>query len=486
LFSPEDGINWGPGVRPWMDGTEPRRSNRSSISSALGSLPEQPNPPVVEQLPVPAPASHQTGRIRSWSDAPLPQGSSSSRQVHGSETNLLATEAPLSTSLQAGPILGNRPKMPGRSNSGNSVIIDRMKTVFSKSTSRARSQTLLKQTSSEIDEFGTIRPGSDWTASGSMRPPSVASSDVGSTGGALSLNSPQSALLGLTNPDRQIMFLDTPERSPRTSIAGTSVSSAGTPATKSSALFDTTANRRGRARASTMFSGPSSYAAPQPPAQNFPAAATPPRRRPSVIQRLSSGVLRTTPSSPRNSLFPLPPRSSGSISSSFTSPLGGDDTTSSMTSPRPSAGSVTAAMGTTSLKAIAARVDDETIEQWLERVSSKIGRDEIANVLAARWDKACSTEVFANDSGDDFHTAALKLFMSRFDFTHNALDVALRRLLMHMSLPRETQQIDRIIEAFAVRYEDCEPGLFSHKGGHPSIRRTSANKQTTPMFWLSP
>jgi len=35
---------------------------------------------------------------------------------------------------------------------------------------------------------------------------------------------------------------------------------------------------------------------------------------------------------------------------------------------------------------------------------------------------------------------------------------------MHMSLPRETQQIDRIIEAFAVRYEDCEAGLFTHKG----------------------
>jgi len=59
--------------------------------------------------------------------------------------------------------------------------------------------------------------------------------------------------------------------------------------------------------------------------------------------------------------------------------------------------------------------------------------------------------------------------MSRFDFTHNALDVALRRLLMHMSLPRETQQIDRIIEAFSVRYEDCEPGLFIQKGVFPDV-----------------
>lgn len=54
--------------------------------------------------------------------------------------------------------------------------------------------------------------------------------------------------------------------------------------------------------------------------------------------------------------------------------------------------------------------------------------------------------------------------MNRFDFTHIALDVALRRFLMHMSLPKETQQIDRVIEAFATRYDLCEPGLFGSKG----------------------
>lgn len=56
------------------------------------------------------------------------------------------------------------------------------------------------------------------------------------------------------------------------------------------------------------------------------------------------------------------------------------------------------------------------------------------------------------------------MYMAQFDFTHHALDVALRKLLMHMSLPKETQQIDRVIEAFANRYEQCEPGLFESKG----------------------
>lgn len=74
-------------------------------------------------------------------------------------------------------------------------------------------------------------------------------------------------------------------------------------------------------------------------------------------------------------------------------------------------------------------------------------------------------------SGDEYHTAALKLYMDKFDFTHNALDVALRMLLMQMSLPRETQQIDRIIEAFANRYEECEPGLFTNKGEYSARSR---------------
>jgi Sec7-like guanine-nucleotide exchange factor len=32
---------------------------------------------------------------------------------------------------------------------------------------------------------------------------------------------------------------------------------------------------------------------------------------------------------------------------------------------------------------------------------------------------------------------------------------------MHVGLPRETQQIDRVIEAFAARYAECNPNLFA-------------------------
>lgn len=35
---------------------------------------------------------------------------------------------------------------------------------------------------------------------------------------------------------------------------------------------------------------------------------------------------------------------------------------------------------------------------------------------------------------------------------------------MHVGLPRETQQIDRVIESFATRYSQCNPGLIDPQG----------------------
>ena len=67
-------------------------------------------------------------------------------------------------------------------------------------------------------------------------------------------------------------------------------------------------------------------------------------------------------------------------------------------------------------------------------------------------------------SADEFHTAALCEYMRRFDFVQDPLDVALRKLLMDARLPRETQQIDRVMEAFATRYNECNEGIWSQDG----------------------
>lgn len=58
----------------------------------------------------------------------------------------------------------------------------------------------------------------------------------------------------------------------------------------------------------------------------------------------------------------------------------------------------------------------------------------------------------------------LQLLLQDFHFDNLPLDIALRRFLLEMALPREAQQIDRVLEAFAQRYNACHPGLFRDPG----------------------
>ncbi|KAF8761626.1 Pleckstrin homology domain [Rhizoctonia solani] len=100
-----------------------------------------------------------------------------------------------------------------------------------------------------------------------------------------------------------------------------------------------------------------------------------------------------------------------------------------------------------SYKKLMVRAEDDTPVVFLQRLLETVSKSEIASAIASK--------------NDPFHTAALALFMERFNFVYDPLDIALRRLLMDLSLPKETQQIDRVMEAFAKRYTDCNPGLFA-------------------------
>ncbi|KAG9038197.1 hypothetical protein FRB95_002637 [Tulasnella sp. JGI-2019a] len=113
------------------------------------------------------------------------------------------------------------------------------------------------------------------------------------------------------------------------------------------------------------------------------------------------------------------------------------------------------------------RVDEETPEAFLSRLMEVVSKADLAGILAS--------------SSDDFYTRTLCSYMSRFDFTSDALDVALRKLLMDLSLPKETQQIDRVMEAFARRYDDCNPGLFL-SNDHPYIIAFSLMMLHTDAF----
>lgn len=79
-------------------------------------------------------------------------------------------------------------------------------------------------------------------------------------------------------------------------------------------------------------------------------------------------------------------------------------------------------------------------------------------------------------SSDPFHLAALQAYLRLFPFEHLALDIALRVFLSSASLPSETQQIDRVMEAFARRYCECNPGLF---GAAPKKRDAGDDTQST-------
>ena len=51
---------------------------------------------------------------------------------------------------------------------------------------------------------------------------------------------------------------------------------------------------------------------------------------------------------------------------------------------------------------------------------------------------------------------------------------------MDVGLPRETQQIDRVIEAFAARYVQCNPNLFSSDGKSAKISSNPVHSQYAP------
>lgn len=93
-----------------------------------------------------------------------------------------------------------------------------------------------------------------------------------------------------------------------------------------------------------------------------------------------------------------------------------------------------------------------------------------------------------NNSADPFYSEALRAYISQFDFLDVPLDVALRKLLMEVGLPRETQQIDRVMEAFAFRYTQCNPNVFISEGmSFPYLVTCKPDyfEKIIHIFWLS-
>ncbi|KAL3467172.1 hypothetical protein BJX64DRAFT_191941 [Aspergillus heterothallicus] len=93
------------------------------------------------------------------------------------------------------------------------------------------------------------------------------------------------------------------------------------------------------------------------------------------------------------------------------------------------------------------RQEGDTPATYLTRLEENIPKSTIAGVLS--------------QSGEDFYKNALRKFMRGFAYFGDPIDMAIRKLLMEVELPKETQQIDRFLQSFADRYHECNPGIFA-------------------------
>ncbi|PWY70497.1 hypothetical protein BO70DRAFT_139342 [Aspergillus heteromorphus CBS 117.55] len=93
------------------------------------------------------------------------------------------------------------------------------------------------------------------------------------------------------------------------------------------------------------------------------------------------------------------------------------------------------------------RQESDTPASYLERLEATVPKSVIASVLS--------------QSNDEFYKTALRKYMRGFSFFGDPIDMAVRKLLMEVELPKETQQIDRFIQSFADRYHECNPGIFA-------------------------
>ena len=96
--------------------------------------------------------------------------------------------------------------------------------------------------------------------------------------------------------------------------------------------------------------------------------------------------------------------------------------------------------------ALPEREEGDTPAKYLARLEEVVNRGALVALISK--------------SNDEFMKNVLRSFMRRFSFFEEPLDMAIRKLLSQVQLPKETQQIDRTVQSFADRYHECNPGIF--------------------------
>lgn len=96
------------------------------------------------------------------------------------------------------------------------------------------------------------------------------------------------------------------------------------------------------------------------------------------------------------------------------------------------------------------RQDGDTPAKYLLRLEEAVSRGVVAIILSK--------------SDDEFSRNVLRSYMRGFGFFGYPLDMSIRKLLIEVELPKETQQIDRVLQSFANRYHECNPGVYASPG----------------------
>lgn len=222
---------------------------------------------------------------------------------------------------------------------------------------------------------------------------------------------------------------------PSPSRSSVGLSAMGTPqlfrhdSTTSTRSIRSNPSHRGRARSSTM----GSLAENQDDLCPVPYLADSGRTSTSTSGRKSFGdIFNITQRLRQNSEPPIPRHGSPGVGGS-TTPI------------RPE------------LPPIPPREEDDTPATYLTRLEETLPRGIIAGVLS--------------QSDDDFFKVGLRKFMRSFSYFGDPIDMCIRKLLMEVELPKETQQIDRFLQAFADRYHECNPGIFASTGKQSTVTR---------------
>ena len=93
-------------------------------------------------------------------------------------------------------------------------------------------------------------------------------------------------------------------------------------------------------------------------------------------------------------------------------------------------------------------MEGESAGKYYSRVEEVIPKRAIALLLSK--------------SADAFNVDVLRSLLRTFKFYEEPLDISLRKFLWEMDISGEAQQIERIIDAFAERYQECNPHIFDN------------------------